>query len=292
MQRVTRSIHEPARRSGWPHHLPLLVGFGLVAAALIGWTVTVGSERPSHEREWIAEQAHLPAVRIHGDTVRVGNLRDFRHSAAGPPAVRWTEGVYDLSRLERVWFALSPFSPRFRGMAHPFLSFEFSDSQFVALSVEARKEIGEEYSVLKGLFRRYETMIVLGTEQDLLGLRGIAWDDPLYLYPVAVTAEQARELFLALLERAQQIEEAPEFYHTISNNCTTNLLAPVNQMTERKVRAVVGLLPGYSLDAAFARGWIDTDLPLGAARAAHRVNERIRAAIDSTDFSLRIRADH
>jgi hypothetical protein len=269
---------------------PLVVLSMLAAVSLAGWTVVAAGERPSHARDWIIEQEHLPIVRMYGDTVRVSNLRDFRHSAAGPAVVRWTEGVYDLARLERVWFVLSPFSPRFRGLAHPFLSFEFSDSQFVAVSVEARKERGEDYSALKGMIRRYETMIVVGTEPDLLGLRAVAWDDPIFVYPVAATREQARELLVALLDRTQEIEASAEFYHTITNNCTTNLLRPVNRMAERKVRRVVGLLPGYSFEAAFDRGWIDTHLPIEEARAVHRMNERIREAIDSADFSYRIRA--
>lgn len=262
----------------------------VIAIAVAGWTVTAGRERPSHARDWVVEQARLPAIRIDGDTVRVTHLRDFRHFADAPSTEHWTDGVYDLSRLERVWFALSPFSPRFKGVAHPFLSFEFSDSQFLAVSVEARKEVGESYSPFSGLFRKYETMIVLGTEQDLLGLRAVAWADPMFVYPVAATREQTRELFLALLTRAQQIEATPEFYNTITNNCTTNILEPVNRMARRKVGPIVGMLPGYSLEAAFDRGWIDTSLSIDEARTAHLMNDRIRASIDEADFSHRIRA--
>lgn len=267
----------------------LLLITGLALTASLAWLATAWPQRPSHDRDWAPEQARLPIIRYHGDTVRIANLRDFRHAADGPPRVRWTTAEYDLESLERVWFVLSPFSPRFRGLAHPFLSFEFRDSGFVAVSVEARKEVGEQYSALRGLLRRYETMLVIGTEPDLLGLRAVAWDDPLFMYPVVATREQARELFLALLDRARQIEERPEFYNTVTNNCTTNLLRPVNRMADRKVGALVGLFPGYSFDAAFDRGWIDTDLPVEEARAAHRMNERVRAAMDDPAFSRRIR---
>jgi hypothetical protein len=262
----------------------------IIGITALGWIVTAGRERPSHARDWVPEQARLPAIRLAGDTVHVRDLRDFRHFADAPSVEHWTDGVYDLARLERVWFALSPFAPRFRGVAHPFLSFEFSDSQFVAVSVEARKEVGEAYSPLRGLLRKYETMVVLGTEQDLLGLRAVAWDDPIFVYPVAATREQVRELFVALLDRTIQIERTPEFYNTVTNNCTTNILDPVNRMAQRKVGPLVGMLPGYSLEAAFDRGWIDTTLPIDEARTAHLMNERIRAAVDSADFSYRIRA--
>ncbi|CAN5735167.1 DUF4105 domain-containing protein [soil metagenome] len=268
----------------------LVVLIACTGVILAAWFAVAGRERPSHDRTWIDEQDHLPAVRISGDTVRIRNLRDFRHHADAPPDARWIDGAYDLGRLERVWFVLSPFSPRFSGLAHPFLSFEFSDSQFVSLSVEARKEVGEQYSALWGALRRYETMIVIGTEQDLLGLRAVAWNDPIYVYPVAVPTEMARDLFVALLERTRQIEDSAEFYNTITNNCTTNLLRPVNRLASRRVGRLVGLLPGYSFEAAFERGWIDTALTIEEARVAHLMNDRIRTSMAADDFSFRIRS--
>lgn len=283
--------HAGRARALGPRVARALLLFGVVVLlALTGWAATAGRQQPSHDRDWAVEQARLPEVRTHGDTVRVANLRDFRHTPDQPPEVRWTRGEYHLERLARVWFVLSPFSPRFKGLAHPFLSFEFEDGRFLAVSVEARKEAGETYSPVRGMLRRFETMVVLGTEPDLLGLRAVAWDDPLFLYPVAVTRDQGRQLLVALLDRAREIEARPEFYNTITNNCTTNLLRPINLMADRKVGHVVGLLPGYSFDAAFRRGWIDTDLPVEEARAAHRLNERVQAAIGDPDFSRTIRA--
>lgn len=266
----------------------LLLLLFLACAAL---ALDVLPRRASHDRNWAAEQTRLPVVRIDGDLVRIENLRDFSHKVDGRTEARWTEATYDLASIERVWFALSPFVPRLKGIAHPFLSFEFADGRTLAVSVEARKEAGESYSPLRGLLRRYETMVVLGTEADLLSVRVIAWDDPLYFFPIRITREQGRHILRDLLTRAQEIERTPTWYNTLTNNCTTTIIASINELApdDRRLGPLVGLLPGYSLEAAWKRGWIDSEQSLDETRVAHHANERIRAAIGHEDFSRAIR---
>jgi hypothetical protein len=267
----------------------VLIALALIAPAVLATDLL--PRQPSHDRDWVEDQARLPRVRIDGSRIAVADVRDFRHHAGRPADVRWLTESYDADAVERVWFALSPFSARFRALAHPFLSFEFTDGRFLAVSIEARKEIGESYSALRGLFRRYETMMVIGTEEDLLGLRAAAWGDPLYLFPVRIDPDQARALFLLLMQRAQQLEQRPEFYNTATNNCTTNLIAPINTLTtdDRRIGRLVGLMPGYAYETAFQRGWIDTGLSLEEARRAYYVNDRVRNAIGREGFSDAVR---
>lgn len=246
--------------------------------------------RPSHLRSWRPEQAVLPQVVFDDSLVHVRNVRDFTFRSAEDFTPGYRDRSYDLRRLERVWFVLAPFNRDWRGPAHTFLSFGFSDSQYVSISVEARREQHEAYSIWKGALRRFELMYVIGEERDLIGLRAVTWDDPVYLYPVRATPEQARELFLRMLRRAQALERQPEFYNTFFNNCTTNILAPVNEIATRPIPfGLEILLPGYTDKLAHERGLIDTDLPLEEARKRYQVNERAKAAIRDPEFSLRIR---
>ncbi|HSJ23386.1 MAG TPA: DUF4105 domain-containing protein [Longimicrobiales bacterium] len=277
-----------------PHSRIRRAAAGAAVACTIvlgGIAADVAPRRPSHDRNWTVEQARMPHVHIEGTTVAIRDVRDFRHHADGVTDEAWHDDAFDVNDVARVWFVLSPFSPRLRGLAHPFLSFEFNDGRFLAVSVEARKEVGESYSAVRGLMRRYETMVVIGTEADLLGLRAVAWQDPIYLFPVNVTKEQAADLFLRLMERARALHASPEFYHTVLNNCTTNLIDPINEIAaaERRVGRLVGLVPGYSYEAAYRRGWIDTDRPLEETRAAHLANDRIRRFVDEPDFSRLVR---
>jgi hypothetical protein len=260
-----------------------------IAAAGIGGAV-LGRAEPSHDRAWNEEQAMLPSVTFEDSVVHVRGVRNFIYRSANDFTPGYDDRSYDLRRLERVWYVLSPFGARWRGPAHSFLSFGFSDGQYVSVSVEARREMGEAYSPLKGLFRRYELMYVIGDERDLIGLRAVTWDDPVYLYPMRATPEQARALFTDMMNRAAALRERPEFYNTFSNNCTTNILDPVNRIAEKRIPYGLDvLLPGYSDRLAHRLGLIDTELPLKEARERFLVNARARAAADDPDFSLRIR---
>jgi len=156
--------------------------------------------------------------------------------------------------------------------------------------VEARREADEEYSVWKGALRQYELMYVIGEERDVIGLRAVTWNDPVYLYPVRATPAQASALFVAMMRRAQALETRPDFYNTFTNNCTTNILDPVNQIASRRIPFGIDvLLPGYSDELAYRHGLIDTDLSLEQARERFRINGRAQAAAGKPDFSARIR---
>jgi hypothetical protein len=233
----------------------------------------------------------VPGITFAGDVVHIRNVRNTAYRTADDFDVRYEDRSYDLDRLQRVWLLLAPFGDGWRGPAHIFLSFEFADAQYVAVSVEARREMGEEYSIWKGLLRRYELTYVIGDERDLLGLRAVHWNDPTYLYPVRATPAQAREVFVRMLAHAQQLEQRPEFYSTLFSNCTTNIVRPVNEFATNRIRwGWQVLLPGYADDLAYAMGLIDDDGSLDEVRARHRINERAQAAGDAADFSARIRA--
>jgi hypothetical protein len=265
----------------------LACGIALAAAAM---TFGHFNLRPTHEREWRTEQAVLPRVNVESGTVHVRGVRDFTFHSASEFTPRFVDRSYDLDRLESVWLVVSPFSRDWRGPAHIFLSFGFQDSTFVSISVEARREVGEEYSIWKGALRRFELMYVIGEETDLIGLRAVTWDDPVYLYPIRAEPEKARALFLLLAQRARDLEERPQFYNTFTNNCTTAILDAVNEIASRPIPyGLQILLPGYSDRLAHERGLIDTDLTLDEARKAFEVNARARAAIGTPEFSLRIR---
>lgn len=256
-------------------------------AGVVAWQA---ARRPSHDRAWVPEQAVLPRVTFRGDTVEVANLRAFRHAPDSTFDARYETQTYDLRTVTGVWYVLSPFNPDWRGPAHSFLSFGFADGRYLAVSVEARREAGEAYSTWKGALRQYELILVLGDERDLIGLRAVTWNDPVYLYPGRATPEQARTILEALLRRAAAVAARPEFYHTVTNNCTTNLLDAVNAARDQPIGAGPRvLLPGYSDALAHELGLLDTDLPLEEARAAFRINERALAAVGADDFSAAIR---
>lgn len=257
-----------------------------VVLAIAGWY----SIAPSANREWIPEQAVMPSAVIDGNTVRIENVRNFAYSSRNEFTPAYDTRSYDLNSLTSVWYVLTPFSMKWRGPAHSFVSFGFADGRFLSISVEARRQPGEVYDAVKGLFKRFELIYVIGDERDLIGQRAAYGTDRVYLYPIRTSPEKMRHMLVGMLERANRLREHPEFYNTLLNNCTSNVVAHVNQVTPRAVQAGIKvMLPGYTDEVAHRLGLIDTDLDIEAARALYLVNDRARQFIRDPDFSARIR---
>jgi hypothetical protein len=258
----------------------------LCSLVLLAWCWLL---RPSNERAWSTDQQRLPYAEVAGDRVIVHGVRNFVYRSTTDVDPAWEDRSYDLSRLRSVWFVEEPFS-NFAGAAHTFLSFGFADGDYLAVSVEIRKEVGESFSPWKGLYRNYEIMYVFGDERDLVQLRTEQRKDTVYLYPVKTTPPLLRAMFVDILARANALATQPEFYNSLTNTCTTNIAAHVNRIDPGLVPFSWHLLlPGYADERALQLGLLDFEGTIEAARERFRINERARGAAGSTDFSARIR---
>ena len=273
----------------------ILRRIGMTAAAalatcVVAYGILAAATTPRRDRTWVDEQARMPEAHITGDTLRVKDVRTFRFTARHEFTPAYADKVYDLSKLTSVWYVLTPFYLSFRGPAHSFVSFGFSDSTFLAVSVEARREPGENYNVFTGLLRQYELMYVVGDERDLIGQRAAFGTDRVYLYPIKVGPAKIRAMLVSMLERANQLRDHPEFYNTITNNCTSNVIAHVNAVTPGLVGAGIRtVLPGYTDEIAYSLGLIDTKMTLEQARDRYLINERAKKYLSDSLFSFRIR---
>ena len=267
----------------------LAIATATVLVAAIGFA----SIRPSNSRNWTPEHSRLPAITIDGSEARIENVRDFRTVSPDSLAPGYYDRTYDLEGIETLWFILSIFNEdEFRGPAHSAVSFGFEDGTYLTVSVEARKEVGESYSITKGLLKRYELIYVIGDERDLIRTRAVFRPDRVYLYPIQTTKKKIRELFVDMLEAANALHDRPLFYNTATRNCTTVLRDHVNIVTPGLLpHSWKVLLPGYAdelLDSLELL--VDSDVPIEELRDRHRINEKARAAADDEDFSARIRA--
>jgi Domain of unknown function (DUF4105) len=263
----------------------IVAGIAGLAAIRIAMSLLI---RPSAHRDWSVDQAVLPVATVDDPFVTIRNIRNFTYETVDRYTPAYYDKTFDLRHLESVWFVVEPFGKG--GAAHTFVSFGFGGHDFVAISVEIRKEKGESFSPLRGLLRQYEVMYVIGDERDLIKLRTNYRKDTVYLYPLRATPERMREMFVSMLTRANKLRESPEFYNTLTNTCTTNLVRHVNEIVPGRVpfRPAV-LLPGYSDRLAYKLGLIDTALPFDQVRARFRINELAMQHADDPEFSLRIR---
>ena len=263
----------------------------VVALALAGaWAAVALPRVPSKDRHWAGDHARLARATFMGDSVRVHDVRDFRYTAETTYTAAWYDRTYHLRDLTSVWFIVTPFSTSFRGPAHTFVSFGFGDTTFVSISVEARREVGEVYGLVTGVLNDFEVAYIVGDERDLIARRALFDGGEAYLYPIRATPEAMRQLFVDMLTRANAVQDRPEFYNTLTNNCTSNLIDHVDRIAPGRVRSGIRtILPGYSDAVALSLGLIDAEGSIERVRARYVINGRARRGTVDDSFSHRIR---
>jgi hypothetical protein len=249
--------------------------------------------KPSNDRDWSLDQKVLPYAEFHSNNVLIHNIRNFDYLTTTEYNPAYYDKSFDLDKIKKVYYVVEPFSG-IPGSAHTFLSFEFEGNQFVAISVEIRKEKGESYHPIKGLFNQYEIMYVIADERDVIKLRTNYRKDKVFLYPARTTKEIARQLFLEMLKRANYLKDNPEFYNTLTNTCTTNIVNHINSIVPGRVPffSLSILFPKNSDRLAYKLGLIDTELPFEEARKRYLINERAEKYADDPDFSVKIRQEY
>ncbi len=261
--------------------------WGIGILFLIG-SLFIFSREPSHDRTWELGQEKLPLFEQSGDWLTIKNFRNFEWTGAFEATPHYETRQFNLREIESVDVFISHFSS-FEGMAHIFLSFGFKDGEHIVVSVETRREVGEEFSPLLGMLRQFELMYVVGSERDFVGVRTDWREERVYLFPTVASPEQARALLLRFAERANAITEEPRFYHTLTRNCT-NLLT-------REVEAIAQidfpftwktLFPGYLGEVLWEEGLIRRTHPDTFEKEMYRVkNEEISPSSPAYSASLR-----
>lgn len=269
--------------------LLLLLLFIFLSFTILGWWRLFRAAKL--EKNWKPELSQTVSSSREGDLITIHNIRTTHYDANFEPAeVIWQTRNYDLRKLKRLWFLVEPFHPTIKAIAHTFLSFEFEDD-YLAVSVEARTEVGQNYDIMRGLFSHFELYYVYGDERDVILRRSNYMQRDVYMYPLITPPEEARALFLAMLERANTLNTQPQFYHSVTENCTSALRHHANQARKGSFPPfmMAQILPGLTDKVLYDKGWIATDLPFAALRERFTIAEAARAIGDDPHFSEKIR---
>ena len=174
-------------------------------------------------------------------------------------------------------------------IAHTMVSFGFLNGDYVCFSIETRKEKGEAYSAVKGLFRQFELTYIIADERDLVRLRtNYRQGEEACLYRVRMTPEQGRTLLLDYLERANALRARAEWYNAVTDNCTTGIRTQ-RAAADRQPWDWRMLINGHLDQLLYERGTIATNLPFAELKKRSLVNARAKAADQDPAFSQRIR---
>jgi len=255
------------------------------SAAVMYWWLNLA---PSHDRDWDPQTAVLPTATIDGDLVTVRDIRNSEYLSAEDVTPRYYHKTFDLRKIRTVDLIFSHWASD-EITAHSMLSFGFDAGEYLTVSVEARAERGEEYTGIGGLFRKYELIYVLGDELDLIRSRTNFRGEKVYLYPTKMPPEDARTLFLEIIKRVNEIAAAPEFYNTLTDNCTTSLARSSQAILPPNSLDIRLLLNGYADRMAYENGWIATDDPFDETRKRHHINQYVEGKGDAANFSRLIR---
>ncbi len=245
--------------------------------------------KASNDRQWSPEFSLLPTGEIQGDWVTIRNIRNIEWLSEEDFVMSHYDRTFQLSDVRGVDFVMVPFN--FRPIAHTMLSFELADGTFFGVSVEIRTEQGEDYSTIMGMARQFEVTYVVADERDIIRRRTRHLNAEVYIFPTVATPGQARTLLLDIIQRMNELAEKPEFYHTLVNNCTTNIVSHVNRLNPSRVPYSIGvLLPGLADRYAYDLGILDRTVPFEDLKRAARVNDLAELYYDEPDFSYKIRS--
>lgn len=272
-----------ARRWRWR----ALGAFAILFAGLLAWWSQIV---PSNGRDWKTEVAVLPYVTFDGDRIIVHNIRNFHYRSETDFTPAYYDGTFDLRELESVDLIASYWAGP--DIAHIFLSFGFGPDEHLAISIERRDERDEGYSAIKGLFRQYELIYLVADERDVIRVRTNIRSDPpeeVYLYRLQGSIENARRLLLAYLHEINDLHQRPEFYNTLTTNCTGNIWLHARVNPGHLPYSWKILLSGHVPEYLYEQGRLDTRLPFAELKRRSQVNAAARSADDATDFSRRIR---
>ncbi|MEL7481517.1 MAG: DUF4105 domain-containing protein [Pseudomonadota bacterium] len=250
----------------------LAVALGVAALAVL---VAVGAKTPRHDREWRAEIAVLPEVSLAGDRLTVSEVRDWTYTAEGPRETAYRPRSEELENLRGLWLMVEPFggSP---AIAHTLVLFEFEGGRLLGLTIEARKEVGEIYSPVDGALNTYELGYIWAEARDLLVRRVRYLRHEVYVYPLDLSAANARSFLTGLAETSMALSERPRFYNTLFSNCTNELAKT----------AGVNWTPAFILTGYAAPALYDADVIPGAAQGVPF--EAVRARADMTAAIARL----
>ncbi len=290
-EKITHPVKTAKKKKRHEVYWRILGALGVLLFIIFVWQASIPVPTTG---DWQPELARLSSAQVKGDVVTVKNVRDFRYRGSENDqdlAINYYDKTYNLNKLTKVWYVVEPFSG-FGVAAHTFLSFEFSDGNYLSISIEARKLKGQDYNLFWGLFHTYPLMYIAADERDAVLVRTNIRKSEVYLYPVKLSKpENARLLLTDMLNTMNDLLVHPAWYNTLWANCTSLIAYHVDRVSPGRLSLLSWqlALTGYADELALKAGLIDTNLPLAQARQKYYVTKKAQTVGAVPNFSALIR---
>ncbi|MCP3966439.1 MAG: DUF4105 domain-containing protein [Lentisphaerae bacterium] len=262
------------------------LGAGLFLTIII-WYLLIPA---SNNHDWQISCSRLPEAVFNGNKVTIKNIRDFKYRSTTDFDANYITSTYDLNKLKTLDLAVVQWDGN-RAIAHTMLSFGFSDGKYLIVSAETRLKKDQRQSGIKGLYKQYGIIYILGTEEDLFRLRTNFRHEQLFLYATNTKPAEARIVLTNLLHRCNRLLAHPKFYNTITFNCTSSLIPSLSKIMHREKFDIRIYLNGYSDEMAFENGWLvhPANESFIKYQARHLANLYVQRYKGTTDYSRIIR---
>jgi hypothetical protein len=259
---------------------------------LVLWIISMGmlavwytNDHPSNDRDWRPEYSIPAKFHLQNRIVFAQRVRSFSYRSEDDFTEAYYDANYHLDELENVDLVSSYWAGD--AIAHVFLTFGFSGGRHLAFSIETRRARGVDYSTLAGFFHHYELFYVVADERDLIGVRTDIRREQVYLYRLRLSPQVRERLFVSYVDKVNQLVSRPEWYNTVTDNCTTGILNRANTLGDIRYNWRV-LLSGYAAEYAYSLGLLNPEQTFADLRRESLIERPPGATINAT-FSQDIR---
>lgn len=230
----------------------------VVLLSFMVWFIRVRPRQPQLEAVWNSDCELITTADIDDTKITFRNVRDFFWRTTKDRDESWIDEVtVDTEEIKDIWFIVDHFHS-LHGLAHTYLTFEFNDGTCLSFSFEARRRVKHRYHPWDGLWRNYELYLLVALESDMTGLRTNARGNKDYMFRGITPPEKDKHMLIRMAQKANQLSEKPEWYHSLLTTCNTSIVRMVNRVTPGRVPFLWrNFLPGYTPRAALKLGLIE-----------------------------------
>jgi len=265
--------------------LRTLILYGVAFGIVFLWWMLIPA---SNDRDWVPDVAQMPTAEVEGNNLTIHNVRNFDYRSVDDYDAVWETRKYNLDELRTLDLILSDWG--LGDIVHTMLSFGFDDGDYLCLSAETRREKGEPWDIVRGLFKQYELTYILADERDLLRLRTSFRKEDVYIYPTRTPPEGVRKVMDEVIAQINKLAKRPKYYHTITHNCTMGLLPLLDPIRTHREWDIRFFKNGLTAEMVYENGKIDSDLPYEELKKRAHANQYVENDPVALEFSQRVRA--